>query len=43
MEGYAYVMFKNIFRDQGLINAGIFVGFEVYESIFGDTLVGSRA
>ena len=43
MEGLAYVMFQDILRDQGLVNAGIFVGFEVYKSIFGDTLVGSRA
>ena len=43
MEEFAYVVLQNIFGDQGLVNAGIFVGFEVYESIFRDTLVGSRA
>ena len=43
MEGFAYVVFQDIFRNQGLVNAGIFVGLEVYERIFGDTLVGSRA
>ncbi len=35
----AHIVFEDIIRDQGLVDTRVFIGLQMYQSIFRDTLV----